>query len=118
VASRATLDWNGDQLIALVADAARAAVTETVEEAADDARLSHEWANRTGQLEEEIIVEQADVGDPNPTASFGTTRRRGFYGLFHEEGTRHEFARPFLRPAADRHFPELTAKIRGRLGLR
>lgn len=113
--SRARLDWNGDQLISRVRSAARVGVNETVDAAADDARGTHEWANRTGQLEEEIVAEHADPAEPNPTARFGTTRRRGFYGLFHEEGTEHEFARPFLRPAADRQFPSLAARIRRRL---
>lgn len=113
--SGARLDWNGDALIAQLEQASREAVDEVVDEAADDARSSHVWANRTMQLEEEIVSEYAAIDDPNPTAKFGTTRRRGFYGLFHEDGTTHEFARPFLRPAADRLFPSLAEKIRRRL---
>lgn len=116
--SRATLVWEGDKLVELVRRAARAGVDDTVEQAANDARLSHEWVNRNGQLEEEIVVEHADPADANPTARFGTTRRRGFYGLFHEEGTVNEYARPFLRPAADRQFPRLATNIRSRLRLR
>lgn len=115
--SRARLDWQGAKLVARVRAASVAAVNETVDAARDDAAVSHEWVNRNGQLEEEIVSEHATPGDPNPTARFGTTRRRGFYGLFHEEGTVHEFARPFLRPAADRQFPSLAARIRRRLKL-
>lgn len=117
MASRARLDWNGDQLVERVRHAAAAAVNETVDEADQVASGSHVWLNRTGQLEEEIVTEHADPADPNPTARFGTTRRRGFFGLFHEEGTTHEFARPFLRPAADATFPTLAARIRRRLRL-
>lgn len=111
----AKLDWNGDALIARVEEAARAAVNDTADAARDDAAVSHEWLNRDMQLEEEIVSEHADPGDPNPTASFGTTSRRGFYGFFHEEGTVHEYARPFLRPAADRQFPSLAERIAARL---
>jgi hypothetical protein len=119
MASRVEFDWRGDEIIAAVEHAAIAAVNEVVDEAADDARSSHTWLNRTGQLEEEIVAEHDVVlGDGNPLARFGTTRRRGFYGLFHELGTVNEFARPFLRPAADRAFPTLAAKIRRRLNLR
>lgn len=113
--SRARVDWRGADLVERVRTAARLGVNDAVDAARDDARVSHEWINRTGQLEEEIVSEHADPGDRNPTARFGTTRRRGFYGLFHEEGTEHEFARPFLRPAADRNFPSLAARIRRRL---
>lgn len=107
--SSAWIDWNGDAVIERVRKAAVTAVNETVDEAADDARVSHWWRNRTGQLEEELVSEHAKPGDANPTAKFGTTQRRGFYGLFHEYQT------PFLRPAADRHFGGLASKIRRRL---
>jgi len=113
--SRARVDWRGDALIRRTRAAATAAVNDTVDAAADDARSSHEWVSRTGQLEEEIVTEHAESTEPNPTGRFGTTRRRGFYGLFHEEGTEHEYARPFLRPAADRQFPTLAQRIRRRL---
>ena len=113
--SRAKVDWRGDTLLRRIRVAATEGVNETLEAAATDARSSHEWRNRTGQLEEEIVTEDAHDTDANPTGSFGTTRRRGFYGLFHEEGTEHEFARPFLRPAADRQFPSLAQRIRRRL---
>jgi hypothetical protein len=115
MASRARLDWRGAELVARMRTASRLAVNEAVDAAADDARASHEWVNRTGQLEEEIVTEHASPRARNPVARFGTTRRRGFYGLFHEEGTVSEYARPFLRPAADRHFPSLAERIRRRL---
>lgn len=115
MASRARLEWNGDALIQEVEDAARDSVNDTVDAAADDARVSHEWVNRNMQLEDEIKTEHAAPGDPNPSAKFGTTERRGFYGLFHEIGTVHEHERPFIRPAGDRHFPSLSDRIRRRL---
>lgn len=114
--SRAKLDWRGKEFVLQVRNAARLAVNETVDAARDDALASHEWVNRTGQLEEELISEHARPRSRNPLGRFGTTRRRGFYGLFHEEGTVHEFARPFLRPAAARQFPSLALRIRRRLG--
>jgi hypothetical protein len=113
--SRANLDWRGDAFIKRVRAAATAAVNDTVDAAADDARGSHEWVTRRGQLEEEIVAEHATAAEPNPTGRFGTTQRRGFYGYFHELGTVHEFARPFLRPAGARNFPTLAERIRRRL---
>lgn len=113
--SRARLDWRGKQFVEEMRTAARIGVNETVDAARDDAASSHEWLNRTGQLEEEIVSEHATSRQRDPVGRFGTTRRRGFFGLFHEEGTTHEFARPFLRPAADREFPSLAKRIRRRL---
>lgn len=109
MASSARLDWNGDKLLAHVRSVVAAAIDDTVDEAAADARASHWWRNRTGQLEEELISEHCAPGAANPAGRFGTTQRRGFYGLFHEYKT------PFLRPAADRVFPTLAEKIRRRL---
>lgn len=122
--SRARVEWRGRELRERVHTAARLAVNETVDAARDDAKLTHdpEWINRPtrwsktgGQLEEEIRSEHADPADPNPTGRFGFTRVRGFYGLFHELGTVHEFEKPVIRPAADRVFPTLSARIRRRL---
>lgn len=129
MASTARLDWQGKRLAEQVRAAARLAVNETVDQARDDAKQTHDpmWVNRPtkwskegGQLEEEIASKHADpasqkVYGPDPVASFGFARRRGFYGLFHEVGTVHEFAKPVLRPTADRVFPTLADRIRRRL---
>lgn len=112
--NRARLDWNGDQLAARVREAARAAIDDTLREADADASMSHWWRNRTGNLELNIVTEDAEIAGDRVTGRFGTTRskkgeRTGFYGLFLEYQT------PFLRPAADRAFPTLAAKIKARL---
>lgn len=109
--SNASSDWDGDKIASRMERAVRAAVNETVDAARDDARASHTWVNRTGQLEDELISVHAAPDERNPTASFGTTKGRGFYGYFHERGTVNEIARPFLRPAADRAFPGLKLRI-------
>lgn len=112
--SRARLDWNGDKLIERVAEAARASIDETLAEADTDASASHWWLNRTSNLELNIVTEDAKVEGLRVSGRFGTTtmrrgRRTGWYGLFLEYKT------PFLRPAADRVFPTLAAKIARRL---
>lgn len=112
------LEWNGDEIIRQLRLAVADAANDTVEAAADDARTSHPWRNRTGNLQTEIAVEHADPLARRIVARFGYTYaqgrrhvRDGFYGLFHEEGTTHEFAQPTLRPAADRHFPTFAARV-------
>jgi hypothetical protein len=115
--SKVTFEWHGDELTRRVEHAAREAVNETVDEARDDAKAAHPWkpsARFPSDLESQIVSEHAHAG-PNPTAAFGYTRRKGFYGLFHEEGTVHEHTYPALRPAADRVFPTLVAKIKEKL---
>lgn len=126
--SRARLDWRGKQLAENMRAAARVAVDETVDAARDDSKTTHDpmWVNRPtkfskegGQLEEEIISRHASPASqkpfgPNPTGAFGFARKRGFYGLFHEKGTVHEFEKPVIRPTADRVFPTLLGRIRRR----
>jgi hypothetical protein len=102
-------------VIARMREAVRAAIDDVTEAAAADASMAHWWVNRTGMLESRIVSEDARHIGGHVTGRFGTTSKLGFYGLFHEEGTVHEFARPFLRPAADRTFPTLAARIRERL---
>ena len=127
--SRARLDWRGQELAERVRTAARLAVNETVDDARDEAKATHEpmwentptkWSKTGGQLESEIDSRHADpasqkVHGPDPVASFGFARKRGFYGLFHEVGTIHEIEKPVLRPTADAVFPTLAARIRRRL---
>lgn len=127
--SRARLDWQGERLAERVRGAARAGVNETVDAARDDAKATHEpmwentptkWSKEGGQLEEEIVSEHAgqeslQAYGPDPVGRFGFARKRGFYGYFHEIGTVHEFAKPVLRPTADRIFPTLAERIRRRL---
>jgi hypothetical protein len=125
--SKMRSDWNGDDLIAKIENATREAVNETVDAARDDARLTHPWQDdprertlKSGRkvdthLERQIQSEHAHPDDPNPSGAFGYTRQKGFYGLFHEDGTVHEHAFPTIRPAADRQFPLFLERLRRRL---
>jgi hypothetical protein len=127
VPSRASFDWNGDAVIARVEAAARGTVDETVDAARDDARETHPWKDdprertlKSGRkidthLDRQIQSQHADPAAPNPTGSFGYTRRKGFYGAFHEEGTVHEHEYPTIRPSADRVFPTFFERLRRRL---
>lgn len=101
--------WHGDEIAARIERATRAAIDETTAEAAEDAKGSHWWQVGHGQLGGEIKSEPAERVGREVVGKFGTTQRRGFYGLFLERRT------PFLRPAADRAFPELRKRIRRRL---
>lgn len=115
MASRARLEWNGDALLERVADAARLSIDETTAETDADASSSHPWLNRSENLETHIETEAARRVGSRITGRIGYTRRSGFYGLFHDEGTTHEFARPTLRPSGDRTFPTLADKIARKL---
>lgn len=100
------MKWNGDEIVAKIDKAAHEAIDETTAAAAEAAKSSHGYMTQSGQLEEETISEPAEAKGDRVTGSFGTTQRRGFYGLFKER------KQPFLRPAADREFPKLAERIR------
>lgn len=115
MSSRARLDWNGDKLLARVAQAAADAIDETTKATDDDASMTHWWDNRTGYGERHIVTEPAHpvgdriVGRVGATYSGQKSVRSAFYLLFLE------YKFPWLRPAGDRQFPTLAARIRGRL---
>lgn len=104
------LDWRGDRVLAQVSRAIKDAIDETTKDAAEDAKDSHWWQSRSGNLESEIVTWPAQrTGGAQWTGKFGTTKGAGFYGLFLERRT------PFLRPAADRNFPKLAKAIKRRI---
>lgn len=115
MASRARLNWNGDKVTANLAEAARVAINETTQATDDDATSSHWWSNRTGYLERKILTEPARFEGNRVIGRVGATNsgqkgvRSAFYGLFLE------LKLPWLRPAGDRQFPTLAARIRRRL---
>ncbi len=104
--------WNGDLISENVKRAAKDAIDEKTALAAADAASSHWWKNRSGQLQSSIGNEPARVranGQNQIVGKFGTSKEKGFYGLFLERRT------PFLRPAADRSFTGLTSAIKRRM---
>lgn len=101
--------WRGDAVKARVVAASQAAIDETTAEAARHAEGSHWWRGRSGQLGGEIKAEPSKRSGREVVGKFGSTMRRGFYGLFLERRT------PFLRPAADQVFPRLAARIKRRV---
>jgi hypothetical protein len=113
--SRARLDWNGERVRARILEAARGAIDETLQAVDEDASNTHWWSNRTGYLERKILTRRAVIVGNRVFGKVGTTYsgvkgvRSAFYGLFLE------YRNPWLRPAGDRQFPTLAARIRRRL---
>lgn len=98
--------WLGDRLIAKAVEVTKKAADETLQASVDDAKAHHWWANRTGDLEANTISTPAHFEGNVVKGKFGSSMRaEGFYGLFLERKT------PWLRPAADRHFPEFKLRL-------
>lgn len=129
MAARKRFEWNGDELLRKIEAETRNALRETLDDAASEARRTHPWRKRRGarryrrggpefdpnlerQIKRGMVVVTADG---HVRGSFGYTRDKGFYGLFHELGTAHEREFPTIRPAADRVFPTFVERLRRRL---
>jgi hypothetical protein len=120
--------WHGDEFLRRVERETVQAVSETLTAAVDDAKTTHPWREdpklrtlKSGRRVDTHLQKQIKRGrvsisaDGHVTGSFGYTKRVGFVGLFHEEGTVHEHAFPTIRPAADRQSPTFPDRLKRRL---
>lgn len=100
------VEWLGKEIEARLIVKTIEAADVTLKAAADDAIQHHWWANRTGDLEKNTVAAPARLEGAVVRGKFGSSMRaEGFYGLFLERRT------PWLRPAADRHFPEFRVVL-------
>jgi HK97 gp10 family phage protein len=108
------LEWRGELVLAEVLAASKAAVDATLQQAADYARVNHDWQSESGEAEAEIFVEDAHVdSDGMVVGAFGDDSG---HALYLEVGTVHMPARPFLRPALDAVDKNLAGEIKAGLG--
>ena len=128
MAAKKHFGWDGDAILRRIERETVQAVSETLTAAVDDAKTTHPWHEdpkprtlKSGRRVDTHLQRQIKRGrvvitaDGHVTGSFGYTRRVGFVGLFHEEGTAHEHAFPTIRPAADRNFPTFPDRLKRRL---
>lgn len=129
------LTWNGPAISEKMRAAAKLGINATMAACVRQAKSSHSWQNQTGVLEGSIkVAEFAREKGTTVTGTWGSTDAR--YALIHELGgvivpVRAKAlaipqpdgsvrlvksvtipARPYLRPAADAHYPQLAATIR------
>lgn len=98
--------WNGEEIIRKIERDTKESIDEVNDEAANIARSSHWWKNRTGNLEARIITEPASKIGNRILGAFGTGQDKGFYGLILER------KHAFLRPAADIAYHTLKQRIK------
>lgn len=130
-----SLNWTGQALTDRMLKAQQLGVNATMAACVNEAKSSHAWKNQTGVLEGSIAI--AEFARPVGTGVAGTWGSQDVrYALIHELGgvivpVRAKAlaipqadgsvrfvksvtipARPYLRPAADAHYPQLAANIR------
>lgn len=133
--ARKSLVWNGAAVTAKMREAQRLGVNQTMAACVQDAKSSHAWQNRTGVLEGGIDVAEYAADDGQGVSGVWGVRDVK-YALIHELGgtivpkTAKALAipqpdgsvrfaqsvtippRPYLRPAADKNYPDLPERIR------
>lgn len=108
--------WNGKAVAAKVRRAQIKGVNRVMGRCVSHAKQNHEWINRTGSLEGSIGI--ATYARPEGTGVSGTWGSQDIvYARVHELGSAKQNIppRPYLRPAADVHYPRLAAEIRREL---
>ena len=105
------LIWRGKQVDDLMVKAAKFGVDKIIEDASIHARNNHPWRNRSGILEGSIrpVIRAREQGNMI-VGLWGSVDVR--YAIFLELGTMRHPPFPFLRPAADVHYPRLGRVIR------
>lgn len=99
--------WRGAEISAAMRERTRVAIDETLELTAQEIVKGRWWeSHRASGLVSEVKVEEARIRGPIVSGKVGTTKRRGFYGLFLER------EKPFIRPAGDKVFPTLALRLR------
>lgn len=135
MATEKSLVWKGGAVTEKMRQAQILGVNKTMADCVNEAKSSHAWKNRTGVLEGAIdIVDYAEQEGRGVKGVWGVRDVR--YALIHELGgtivaTKAKAlaipqpdgsvrfvksvtipARPYLRPAGDKHYPSLAGNIR------
>lgn len=105
------LKWDGEKLAERVRNAQIVGVNKTMGEAVIHAKQNHPWQNRTGILEGSInIASFAAAQQGAVSGQWGSLDVA--YAVWLELGTAKTAAFPFLRPAADATYKNLSRHIR------
>lgn len=114
--NRPRLEWNGDNIVKQLAEAARQGIDDFTDATDTDASSDHWWKERTAPrgLTGQIITRPAVFKDGRVVGSVGVTYSgregvfSGFYGWFLE------LRLPWFRPAADRNAMTLPDRVKRR----
>ena len=110
---RAGVRWEGPRVADKMRKAEMRGINVIMSRCVRGAKTTHEWINRTGILEGSIGIEIfARPQGSGASGIWGTADV--VYARVHELGSEKLSipARPYLRPAADIHYPDLRTEIR------
>ncbi|MBS3927091.1 MAG: hypothetical protein KGZ65_00100 [Sphingomonadales bacterium] len=104
------VQWEGDKVFSEVGKATALGIDQILAKCVIDAKTEHAFENRTGVLEGSIRSKPAETVGTRMVGEWGSFSVE--YALYVEllEGY------GFLRPQADKHYPNLAEQIRKNLG--
>ncbi len=110
---RAGVRWRGPEVSAKIRRSEIHGINVIMSRCVRGAKTSHEWQNRTGILEGSIGVDV--FARPHGSGTSGTWGSADVvYARVHELGSEklNIQPRPYLRPQAKIHYPDLASEIR------
>ncbi len=112
-----SVKWEGAKVAAKMRKAEVRGINVVMSRCVRTAKTSHEWVNRTGILEGSIGVAVFARRQGDGAAGIWGSQDV-VYARVHELGSEklNIRARPYLRPAAGDHYPELPREIRRAFG--
>lgn len=117
------LKWRGKEVREKVIAAVKAGVDETMAAAVIEAKQNHEFKNRTVVLEGSIGIAQPAKEEAgivtgiwgSQDVAYALRIEFGFKGADSRGRVYDQRAYPFLRPSADKNYPDLPRRIRENL---
>ncbi len=110
---RAGIKWEGPRIVSKMGRAEVRGINVIMSRCVRTAKTTHEWKNRTGILTGSIGIDI--FARPQGSGHAGIWGSADVaYARVHELGSEklNIPARPYLRPAADEHYPDLPTEIR------
>tara|TARA_Y100000310_G_scaffold204664_1_gene204897 strand:- start:212 stop:547 length:336 start_codon:yes stop_codon:yes gene_type:complete len=101
-------EWNGPKISNKIVDVVKLAMDDTMAKCVVTAKAK--VPVRTGTLQGSIQMRETRIEGQVLTGLWGSFNVK--YAIYVEMGTGRMSAQPYLRPAADQHYPELTKRIK------
>ena len=107
------VDDQSDEVKKAVDKASKGALSDTIIDIAEDTIKGSPWL--TGNNARSIMFEVGPGGEVAKSSDEGAVYSTSGYGGFLETGSKGRPARPYFRPALDKHIHKLAGKIKTKL---
>ncbi len=113
ITSKWIINDQSDEVKKAVEKASKGALKDTIIDIAEDTIKESPWL--TGNNARSIMFEVGPGGEVAKTSDEGAVYSTSGYGGYLEVGSKGRPARPYFRPALDKHLPKLSERIKAKL---